>query len=597
MTTTSPKPVNGKENRNTFFGLVRRVSRTGRAREAKENSFRGGFGDTGVTAGDHSSAGYRRVTPSTAAHLPPSSSYSYISNYPVSRERIVWGRPPATTTEGRTVEGIELVDEGPLQRAGTSYRLQQQTYRAPSRSMSKERAPSTLPIIESTDEKPEPAADLPNRRSIDSLFSSMNVYVPLLPHQDKASTNSSSIPRRSVSVRVEKPPRRLAKSGSISSTPRAKPALESQMAPNLSSPYQGYWTGERNSTNNIANILGCEEDQIRQAFRGKGSVWAVARGWKKGIVSTFEEADQQTRDFPGPVLRKFDSVDEAIEFLKTPIQPIRPSSTANSNDDSSTGARFPTSNSPVKRQVSHRITSNMDSPNRALRGASRNPFLTEAGQKDDLTSNSAPFNGSPFLLAKEKQGSDVQNGAFALPLSMIDTHSLSVEQQSMIGITSIVMCQDLDSCLNFYSKVLGFAIYSNQRQKGEIFMSYKNPSIPNLALRLKGPTSPSKTCNPSKIPMSMYRSSILLNLGICDMNKIHAEITSKVLQFQTELQALTVRRASLSQLRVEDIETKVSLKIYQTCTTIILHVGFIFLSLSCSLGVLSNFSSSISKAT
>lgn len=584
MTTTSPKLFNGKENKNTLIGLVRRVSRTGRSREGKDHNLKSGLGEAGVTAAEHSSAGYRRVAPSTTTYS--SSSSTYIPNYPASRERIVWGRPPATTTEGRTVEGVELVDEGPLQRAGASYRLQQQTYRAASRSKSRDRG-STRPVIESTDERPEPAADLPNRRSIDSLFSSMNVYVPLLPHQDKASTHSSSIPRRAVSVRVERPPKRLVKSGSISSTPRAKPARESQLAANSGSPYQGYWTGQRSDGSNIADILGSEEDLIRQAFRGKGPVWAVARGWKKGIVATFEEADRQTRDFPGPVLRKFDNVDEAIEFLKTPIQSIRPGPPAYGDDDSSTGPRFATPTS-MHRQVSQRAASIADSPGngakRALRSPSTNPFLTELGRKENLSSDSAPLK-SPFFHTEAKNGHVLQNGdyigALALPPSVIGNSSPSAIQQQQhptVGISSIVMCQDLDACVGFYSKVLDFTIYSDQRQRGEITMSYNNASNPNLTLRLRDPTLPkmATTTNPSKIPMSMYRSSFLLNVGDCDMSQLHADISSKLLVFQTEMQALTVRRASLSQLRVENIEIKVSI-VRRTCTSVFHHLTILLL--------------------
>ncbi|KAN0061100.1 hypothetical protein ACQY0O_006835 [Thecaphora frezii] len=52
---------------------------------------------------------------------------------------------------------------------------------------------------------------------------------------------------------------------------------------------------------------------------GNGPFFSVQRGWKKGIYTSRAEADKQIRNFPGPIIKTFENLDEAITFLKSDL--------------------------------------------------------------------------------------------------------------------------------------------------------------------------------------------------------------------------------------------------------------------------------------
>lgn len=562
----SPRAPSGKDKGTLLGSIVRRVSRSGKS---KEKASRGTTFE-GQEPPSSSSLGYRKVTPNVA----PSSMYP--SSPPSAHhERIVWGRPPATSTEGRIIEGIQLVDEGPSQKPGSSHPLRQ-VQRVSSRN--RHRSPRE-------EEKP----DLQRRRSIDSLFSSMNVYVPLLPHQDKTSATSAAAtgPRRAVSVKVDgtRNSKPLGRINSISSTPRAKPAQEMAIPPRQSSPFQGSaaWTPER--TNGGGYVDRIEEERLRQAYKGKGAVWAVARGWKRGIVETFEEAEQQTRGFPGPIMRQFDSVDEALDYLKAPSQDVR-SQQAATNGDKETIAGVHFDSEQLQRQHSqqHHYASPEQTSDAAIRrnikSPATNPFLAEADRSINSQrslSTGSPANGvhastSPRFasqrpsVSRNASSSDTRKTTgFLLPPPIISSstnasHEFNTTTQG-VRVTSIVLCQDLEPCISFYRDVLGFAVDADHRYKGEVVMRHHSAQVVSLTLRVRMPTSPSpstRTASPSrKIPLSMYRSSIMFNVGHCDMHQLYAEISSKLLSFQSSSHSLTITKTSPNQSRMEELEIKV----------------------------------------
>jgi hypothetical protein len=569
----SPRTPSGKDSnlgKGTLLGsLVRRVSRSGKN---KEKSSR--VKDEGQEPSSSSSLGYRRVTPNVApSSMYPSSSPPSSSHH----ERIVWGRPPATSTEGRIIEGIQLVDEGPSQKPGSSHPLRQ-VQRVSSRS--RHRTPRE-------EEKP----DLQRRRSIDSLFSSMNVYVPLLPHQDKTSATAAAAngPRRAVSVRVDgsrnngKP---LGRINSISSTPRAKPAQEIAIPPRQSSPFQGTaaWTPECNNSGGYVDSV--EEQRLRQAYKGRGAVWAVARGWKRGIVETFEEAEQQTRGFPGPIMRQFESIEEALDYLKAPSsQGIR----SQTSEDKVASAGVPFDSVQLQRQhpqqqQQHHYASPEQTHDGAIRrtikSPATNPFLAEADRNMNghrsfstgSTSNNVHTFTSPRFVSqrppvsRNASSNDARKTTgFLLPPPVISNNSNSSYDSNTaaktVRVTSIVLCQDLEPSISFYRDVLGFTIDADHRYKGEVVMRHQSTQMASLTLRVRSPTSPStskRAPSPSgRIPLSMYRSSIMLNVGHCDMHQLYADISSKLLSFQSNSHSLTTTGSTHGHSRIEEIEIKV----------------------------------------
>jgi hypothetical protein len=547
----SPRAFNGKDSsnsggKNTLMGLVRRVSRGGKLRE------KGRSATSNETP--ESSSGYRRVTPNVA----PASTYP-IPSSSSRQEILVWGRPPALMGEGRTIEGVELVDEGPSQRPGSSHPLRQ-VQRISSRG--RDRAYIA-----------EEKQELSPRRSIDSLFSSMNAYVPTLPHQDKTTAKALDIPRRAVSVRVNgQRSTQLGRASSISSTPRAKPAQDVLVSPpRQSSPFQG--AASTSLQRSISNSYNCgqlddsEEERMREAFTGKGAVWAVARGWKRGIVATFEEAEQQTRSFPGPVLRQFENVDEAIEFLKTPSVAVH----INGQKENGAGVHFEAAAAVQRRDSRQRQIStpehveNATNMRRAIKYPATNPFLSNLDRKMSGRSFStgSPADGvqpalSPGLLLQglpNDRNGDAEASEYLLPsgaISNSQNEDKTAASTTTVSVTSIVMSQDLEICVRFYHAVLGFNVQTDNRYKGEVVMRHNCTQSANLTLRSRAQLSPSplKASSPSRIPVSMYRSSILLDVGHCDISQLHAGISSRLNTFQTASQDLNAR--------IEDVEVKVS---------------------------------------
>lgn len=155
----------------------------------------------------------------------------------------------------------------------------------------------------------------------------------------------------------------------ISSTTRAKPAFDSTKTVGYSSPYSPPLIGKRmtgrggpssnSSTTNSSAPHGASiapEDvagkgriipkdalsnvhdhmRARQELIGAGPFFSVQRGWKKGVYTSRAEAERQIKDFPGPLLKEFDELDEALSFLTAPPKPA-PSTWNSPFDDEESG--------------------------------------------------------------------------------------------------------------------------------------------------------------------------------------------------------------------------------------------------------------------
>ncbi|PWN19248.1 hypothetical protein BCV69DRAFT_284400 [Microstroma glucosiphilum] len=147
----------------------------------------------------------------------------------------------------------------------------------------------------------------------------------------------------------------------ISSTARGKPASDLPLAsahsshlrapskPDLRSVVGAPVNGSADPSGADLGALPKQEQSERGELVGKGPYWAVQRGWTKGVVTSKEEADRRTKNFPGPVIRYFeaDQVDEAIAFVKAGALASRPRSrTGNGgSEDDLLGGTLPSSSS------------------------------------------------------------------------------------------------------------------------------------------------------------------------------------------------------------------------------------------------------------
>ena len=460
----------------------------------------------------------------------------------------MWGPPPANVdaSTSRTVEGITLADYGPqpVSKPGTSPPPYSSSLPvAPGRTSSKEKATQGT----STSTPMPTPTPLTDRRSIDSLFSSMDLPGPLAStsHERRFSTMRAGAPQRSASCKVK------GHSATISSTTRAKPARESVIPLHQSSPYNGYWTTGRSSSTD--EEWETEEGyRMREKFKNCKSVWTVSRGWKKGIFSSFEEAEQQTRGFPGPVIRQFNTVDEAMRFLKTSLsQPGQTKATAEEN-----GAPL---NKPMLRQSSD-TSATKENVRQRLKSPQTNPFLVEshapethAHANGSLSPASALFS-SPYLSPKHspRRGEgDRSRGRAAssspMPLPPRSSSQLERKRTNELGIgvttTSLVVCQDLDKSVAFYCDVLRFRVLEDQRGLGQVMLGVLDSHRPCLLLRsaIAQPTS--------------HRSTVVVDQGHCDMAGLYAETARSVLHFES-----TTSGVQRGACRVDGVQVKVRMR-------------------------------------
>ncbi|UZJ51699.1 hypothetical protein CBS101457_001019 [Exobasidium rhododendri] len=568
--------------RTGLIGLVRNLSRGGRGKDNRQTGSKyGSGGEIGSTAISTSSNGYKLVTPNRA----PSSTYSPASPHRPNKERIIWGPPPANVNgfTSREVEGVELVDDGPII-IDTSSPVQSKSkgrHGRQAQNLSPPRHAVSPPPISrnvSATEVTRPSPTLSKRRSIDTLISSLDFVPRLEPDLKRSSTVGRTNSRRPVAGYKTSGHTKM---NSITSTARAKPATESPIPVNQTSPFHGYWPAVRSSNDEIVDDDGDDEiNKIKERLRGFDSVWTVSRGWKKGIFSSFEEAEQQTRGFPGPIIRQFATVDEAVQFLKSSSS--NPMSLANVEDYSSTGARFGARSQEhvLQRQLSGQILP-ADDAKKPLKSVERNPFrspktnpfLPESDEQSDRVNSldaytSKGAGNSPFLRSTQKQyatsGLD-QDYAPLLPppaighFDKVTTHSKvnpTSSSQVVGSIMPIVLCQDIECSVEFYRTIFDLKVAQDQRQHGQVSMAHQDTSRPCLLIRSHTPSPASSSLKTSVVSSTMYRSCIALEQGHCDLEQLHATMTRRVADFQSHPQLPTAPRSSQSEVRVEEMEWK-----------------------------------------
>lgn len=212
-------------------------------------------------------------------------------------------------------------------------------------------------------------------RSVDSLLSlTTGADVPLVgtTPANRAQASAAKVPSKQ-SAPTASPPGYSSKplspplgfdpkKGKISSTARAKPATDAPVANVQSSNYSaGYWAPRAGTSMDVGFGLpgdtGETDESIRRQIKeraalvGRGPYWAVQRGWTKGVVTSREEADKRTRNFPGPVVRYFEEnqLDEALAFVKAGAKPAQ---VADDDDEDSIIRRISQNATGLGRSVS-----------------------------------------------------------------------------------------------------------------------------------------------------------------------------------------------------------------------------------------------------
>lgn len=540
---------NGKEtNRSAFSGLVRMVSLNNRSRDGNSKGLNRSLSRAMSTASSSSSssssAGYRNLSPGSTskANGRPGVTAS-------THEHTVWGPPPVMKTS-RTIEGIELMDKNtPVivngqsssessssSNAGLSPRkssIQQRrvSTRAPYRTI------SPIPIPNDIQELPEIESPerLQPRRSIDSLLPTTHSHIPLPAYSElefPSRLDEGTLQRTSSMPKIS-PKGHQRHSLSISSTARAKPAREVSSSDTFSSPYQGFWTVHRNDEDESEGVS--EANRMRELFKeSKGPLWAVSRGWKKGIFLTFDEAEKQTRNFPGPLIRQFANVDEAIEFLE--LSSKSPAITTDEDKDHATRFASTALRKPAfQRQLSLQSTNQSNSElNRVLRSPSTNPFLSRAENLQSpwgasRSASHAILPGTPLLVSIERaeqhkmksaEGEISSDNGFLTPRSTMEHERLIAP-----SITTIFSCQDLDVSIDLYTKAMAFRVLENARQEEQVSLIYKDAQQASLTLR-------KNQSHLENEAMPLRTSSCMITMSSLEVEELHSSITQSLKDMQ-----------------------------------------------------------------
>ncbi|CAO1638845.1 unnamed protein product [Sympodiomycopsis kandeliae] len=277
----------------------------------------------------------------------------------------------------------------------------------------------------------------------------------------------------------------LTRKPTISSTTRAKPALDAPAQANITSTHfpTGFWPAGNNpptsSDSNQVEELTSEEieeqTRERESLVGKGPYWSIQRGWSRGIVTTLDEANRRTRGFPGPVVRYFgaDDLDEALAFYRSSKTSGRRSSAIDNSDeddeevervkrDSQTSIALGRSVSLMERKSQSQIQSR-----RMARGGMRSRGERGMTTKEEsgnviqdstlpVVAHSDPIQ-APQQAPKQQAGTRVASQADTLKTrpAVSQPSSTSVTITSSLAVLPTI---DLGSSLKFYTQVIGLVL-------------------------------------------------------------------------------------------------------------------------------------------
>lgn len=373
MSASSPPPhlssSSGRQDNNVFGRVVRKLSKRVRPPHAGRQDSGEGPGLFATKSREQdppsyssSRAGSSGSSPAAAATSAPLAGPSSSRSRGLSRDRtkasplsapvrvvgrkasLEWGPPPLSSADRYDTDFIDLGASSsalppvlpPILPSKTS---QKGLSRHASTSQKKSAAMNSSGDTDGASQHPLASRNFALRsRSFDSLLSFTNLSETHKDASPRVTTQrlrsddslaSMSSPPGYV-ARLPTSPAALMAEGrktKISSTARGKPAQDVPIAMNGAQlvSFAGYWAPRGNSALDGGEDESAESDEVlrkvireREALAGRGPYWAVQRGWTKGVVTSQDEANRRTKNFPGPIVRYFeeDRLDEAMAFVK-----------------------------------------------------------------------------------------------------------------------------------------------------------------------------------------------------------------------------------------------------------------------------------------
>lgn len=378
-------------------------------------------------------------------------------------------------------------------------------------------------------------------RSFDSLIGPSSIaqqaqaaveVVPPPPRYGQAATAGRSASRASPAMASPSAPANatsgLTRKPTISSTTRAKPALDAPPQANIASSHfpVGFWPAGSNdpphrpsstSVEELSPEEVIEQTRERESLVGKGPYWSIQRGWSRGIVTTLEEANRRTRGFPGPVVRYFgaDELDEALAFYRSGKTSGRRSSALDDSDEEDEDERVKRDSQTsiaLGRSVSLMERKSQNQSRRIGRGGMR----AARGDRKDVTKeendSTLQAQSDPVTATSQSQPSAVTTAAAA----RVSLHSapLLSSPLSVAVALPILPTQDLRSSLKFYRDVIGLNVNSSDQSDNQATLSMDGR--PLLQLR--------------RLP-SLTTSSVAITLsGVQDLTTLSTRLQNGLLR-------------------------------------------------------------------
>ncbi|EPQ28433.1 uncharacterized protein PFL1_04259 [Pseudozyma flocculosa PF-1] len=216
---------------------------------------------------------------------------------------------------------------------------------------------------------------------------------------------------------------------------------------------------------------------------GNGPFYSVQRGWKKGIYMSRAEADRQIRNFPGPVIKTFENLDEAIAFLK-PDAAVLETPDEDQDEEVLERARI-FSDLASSGQVELKRAISLSSERKAAR------LRANRAQKDSLDSangsatasaaaaTSLGLSAGPWATSRTilKQGA---HSPFEDPVSNPLDKALPVPAEPLCGpsrLVTLLPVRNLEASKSFYTTVLGMTCSSQHEGVQAILTSSTGASF------------------------------------------------------------------------------------------------------------------------
>ncbi|SNX82645.1 uncharacterized protein MEPE_01351 [Melanopsichium pennsylvanicum] len=241
-------------------------------------------------------------------------------------------------------------------------------------------------------------------------------------------------------------------------------------------------------------------DQTIVTASPNGPYYAVGRGWKKGIYATKEEAECQTRNFPGPRLQIFEDRAAAKNFIANSRRFVPQASHQDQshNDEFVERTRIFKGLDPNSELAKRRaVTMSAERKEAQRKSRVHTAMQSPALRQDANNLNSPPLSLRSFIsdVVSVSPMEEIKGfGSFRTPIPLLSMSLLPVKH--------------LASSIAFYTKVLGFTCVSQTVNIQAILSS----SSASICLRTVDQAPPSSTgANVSRLSMIRTSSGDRLN--------------------------------------------------------------------------------------